>query len=118
MLLKNSNENIKSSKRVEVNSNNIFYSLNLRRQKNCKEPNKINDYSISIKYEENQEEEKLKLSIKKDEKELYSAEINNKKDLKDKIAPYSIKISYEDNYAEKRLSVTYKQHLKIYMFLL
>ena len=112
LLVRNLNENIKASRSTGINSNNIFYSLNLTRKKN---ENKTNKYSISIKYEENQQEDKLKISIKKDEKELYSAEIMNNKDLKDKVAPYSVKITYEDNYAEERLAITYKQQLKNYM---
>ena len=113
VLLKNLNENVKINKNIGINSNNIFYSLNLRRQKNNNE--KINKYSITIKYEENQQEEKLKVKIRKDEKEIYDAEIINKKELKDKVIPYSIKISYEDNYAEERLTITYKQQLKNYL---
>ena len=113
LLLKNLNENVKVNKNVGVSSNNIFYSLNLRRQKTNSGNN--NRYSISIKYEENEREDKLRISIKKVEKELYSAEIMKNKDLKDKAIPYSIKISYEDGYAEERLSITYKQQLKNYM---
>ena len=113
VLLRNLKENVKANKNVGINSNGAFYSLNLRRPKNKNE--KLNKYSISIKYEENESEDKLKISIKRAEKELYSAEITDKKDAKDKVAPYSIKISYEDNYAEERLSITYRQQLKNYM---
>lgn len=113
LLLANLNKNVKVDKSVGVASNDIFYSLNLRRQKNNNEI--FNKYSISIKYEENSQEDKLKISIEKNEKEVYSTEITNKKDVKDKIAPYSIKIAYEDNYAEERLSITYRQQLKNYM---
>jgi len=113
LLLKNLSENIKVNKSIGINSSNIFYSLNLRRQKTNNEKN--NKYSISIKYEENQSEDKLRVSIKKAEKEVYSAEIVDKKELKDKVAPYSIKISYEDNYAEERLTITYRQQLKNYI---
>ena len=111
LISKNLDDNIKVNKRIGVGKNDIFYSLNLRRQKTKDE--KTNKYSISIKYEEN--EDKLKISIKKDEKEAYSSEVSNKKDVKDKVAPYSIKISYEDNYAEERLAITYRQQLKNYM---
>ncbi|MBI2657003.1 hypothetical protein HYX03_04650 [Candidatus Woesearchaeota archaeon] len=113
LLLKNLGDNVKSNKSFGVNSNNFFYSLNMRRQKNSKE--KSSNYSISIKYEENQTEEKLKVSVKKSEKEIYSAEIIDKKDAKDRVVPYSISISYEDRYAEERLAITYKQQLKNYM---
>ena len=113
LLINNLGQNIKFNKNVGVNSNNIFYSLNLKRQKNNNEK-KSNNYSISIKYEENQEEDKLKISVNRAEKEVYSAEIIDKKDLKDKVAHYSVKITYEDNYNEERLSINYKQQLKNY----
>lgn len=113
LLLKNSSENIKASKSVGINSNNLFYSLNFRRQKSNDENS--NKYSISIKYEENEGEDKLKVSIKKEEREIYSSEIVNKKDAKDKVVPYSVKIAYEDNYAEERLTITYRQQIKNYM---
>lgn len=114
LLLHNSNENIKTWKNVGVKSNNLFYSLNLRRQKNSTE-SKSNSYSITIKYEENSAEEKLKVSIKTDGKEVYSAEAINKKDEKDTVAPYKVVISYEDNYAEERLTITYRQQLRNYL---
>ena len=113
LILENLNQNTKVDKNIKIESNNISYSLNLRRQKSNDE--KTDNYSMSIKYEENQSEDKLNVSIKKDEKELYSAEIIDKKDVKDRVAPYSIKISYEDNYAEERLSIIYKQQLKNYI---
>lgn len=112
LLLRNLNENVKVNKSAIINSDNILYTLNLTKQKNNQ---KSSSYSISIKYEENQQEEKLKISIKRDEKEVYSSEIADKKDVKDKIAPYSIKISYEDRYGEERLTITYKQQLKNYI---
>lgn len=112
LLLRNLNENVKVNKRAIINPDNILYTLNLTKQKNNQ---KSSSYSISIKYEENQQEEKLKISIKRGEKEVYSSEIADKKDVKDKIAPYSIKISYEDRYGEERLAITYKQQLKNYV---
>ena len=126
LLLKNLNENVKVNKNIGVNRSDVFYSLNLRRQKNSQMrvsslrtrsqlTEKSNKYSISIKYEENEKEDRLKISIKKAGNEIYSAEIENKKETKDKVAPYSIKISYEDNYAEERLTITYRQQLKNYM---
>ena len=125
LLLRNLNENIKVNENIETKHNNLSYSLNLRRGKNSRMrvsslrtrsqlTEKPNSYSISIKYEENQEEEKSTFSIKKFNKEIYSAEIIDKKELKDKVAPYSIKISYEDSYNEERLSINYKQQLKNY----
>ncbi|MBI2650293.1 hypothetical protein HYX04_03190 [Candidatus Woesearchaeota archaeon] len=112
LLLKNLNENVRINKRTGIGKNYVFYNLDITRKKN---QNKATKYSVSIKYEENQQEDKLKISVRKDEKEIYSAEIADKKDLKDKVIPYSIKISYEDNYAEERLSITYRQQLKNYM---
>ncbi|MBI3027293.1 hypothetical protein HYY70_04200 [Candidatus Woesearchaeota archaeon] len=113
LLLKNLSDNVKAGKKIGVSSSAISYSLNLIRQKTNQE--KPNDYSISIKYEENENEDKLKISIKNAEKEIYSAEIANKKEQNDKVAPYSVKISYEDNYSEERLAITYKQQLKNYL---
>ena len=113
LLFKNLTESVKIDRTIGVNSSNISYSLNFRRQKNKDE--KSSKYSITITYEENQSEDKLKISIKKDEKELYSSEITNKKEPKDKVIPYSVKINYEDNYAEERLTITYKQQLKNYI---
>ncbi len=112
LLLKKLDESTKANQNVSINSQNILYTLNLRRQKNNQ---KSTGYSISIKYEENQTEEKLKVSMKKFEKEIYSAEITDKKDAKDRVVPYSISIHYEDRYSEERLAITYKQQLKNYM---
>lgn len=113
LLLKNLSENVKVNNNVGICKDSISYSLGLRRQKSKDE--KDIKYSISIEYQENQEEEKLKIKIRKDVKEIYSSEIVNKKDVKDKVAPYSMKINYEDNYSEERLSITYRQQLKNYM---
>jgi len=126
LISKNLNETTKINKSVGIGNNGIVYSLDLRQQKNSRMrvsslrtrsqlTEKANKYSVSIKYEENQQEGKLKISIKKDEKEIYSSEIINKKDAKDKVVPYSVKIFYEDGYAEERLSITYRQQLKTYL---
>ncbi len=112
ILLKNVNKSVKVNKNVEVNSSNVSYSLNLIKQKN--EKAKQSNYSISIKYEEDNNEEKIKIAIKQNEKELYSAEVINEQ-TKKLIVPYSLKISYETNYAEERLSISYKQQLKNYL---
>ena len=109
LLLKNFKGDVKNNKKIDAN--NLIYSLNLA----GKNENKTNNFSISIKYEENGSWETLKISVKKDEKDVYSAEIAEKKVLKDKVAHYSVKISYESNYAEERLSITYRLQLKNYM---
>ncbi|MBI2652095.1 hypothetical protein HYX00_01400 [Candidatus Woesearchaeota archaeon] len=67
LLLKNLGDNIKSTKSVRTTSSDFVYSLTLRRQKSSQMrvssrtrsqlTEKSNKYSISIKYEENQEEE-------------------------------------------------------------
>ena len=113
LLLKNLTDNVKIDKKAGINSRNIFYSLSLAKKKN--ENKASNKYAISIKYEENSNNDNLKLLIKKDEKEVYSAEITNLKDAKDKVIPYGVKISYEDKYGEERLTITYKQQLKNYL---
>ncbi|MEK6983340.1 MAG: hypothetical protein AABX33_02105 [Nanoarchaeota archaeon] len=105
--------NIKSSKSSGITSRDFVYTLTLKRQKTANE--KTKNYSFSIKYEENQDEERLKVSIKKSGKEVYSAGTSNKKELRDGIIPYSTTLSYEDNYAEERLSITFRQQLKGYM---
>lgn len=112
LLLNNLSEDVKVDKNAKINSDNSIYTLNLAKRKNSQ---KSSSCSISIKYEENRQEERLRLSIKKGGKGVYFSEIADKKDAKDKIAPYSIKISYEDRYGEERLSITYKLQLKNYM---
>mgnify|MGYP001606494004 CR=1 FL=1 len=111
-LLENFN-NAKARKSVRADSNSLFYSLSLRRKKGNNE--KSNNYSISIKYEENSDEEKLKVEVRKEGKEVYSSEITNKKENPDRVAPYRVVINYEDNYAEERLSITYRKQLRNYM---
>ena len=113
LLLENLSRNVRVSKKTSLESNNLFYSINLRRQKSKAE--KSNKYSITIKYGENGNGEKLKIFVRKDGKEVYSTEITENKEQKDKVAPYSIIITYEDRYAEERLTITYKQQLKSYI---
>lgn len=113
LLLQNLDESTKSNKSKSISPGSILYSLSLMRRKSNNE--KSNNHSISIKYEENQSEERLKVSLKKDEKEVYSAEMADKKDAKDMVAPYSIKIDYKDSYGEERLSIAYKLQLKNYI---
>ena len=111
-LLANLNKNTQVSRNSGIKPRNIFYSLNLSRRK---ENNKSNNYSVAIKYEENSNEDKLKISVKDGKKEIYSAEIINNKEIKDKVAPYRFSINYEDKYDEERLSITYRQQLGKYM---
>src|SRR3989338_11557142 len=77
LLFKNLNENVKANKNIKLDSDNASYSLNFIKQKN--DNNKNNNYSILIEYKENESNEKLKILIEKDDKEVYSAEILNKK---------------------------------------
>ncbi len=113
LLLKNPEPNIRTNKNISINSNNeIIYSLNFARKKR---ENKTGNPSVSINYEENENWDKLKISVKKAGEEIYSAETIDKKEPKDKVATYSINISYVDNYAEERLAITYRQQLKSYM---
>ena len=113
LLAQNLSKNIRLNKKTEVISNSLIYSLSLTKRKNNSEKN--NKYSVSIKYEENGTGERLKISIKKDDKEAYSTELTDKKGTRDRVAPYSIVILYEDRYGEERLSITYRQQLKNYM---
>ncbi|MBI2660088.1 hypothetical protein HYX07_02910 [Candidatus Woesearchaeota archaeon] len=112
LLVKNLGQNVKASKKVAINSRDIFYSISLKRQKNKDEKEK---YSVSINYEENSGHEKLSIKIRKDGKEIYSAESSDKKEMKDKVAPYGVTASYEDRYGEERLTITYRQQLRNYM---
>ena len=75
LLLRNIDENAKISKSSAEDSSNFSFSLNLARQKNniaqseirtASENNeKSNNYKIFIKYEENQNGDKLSISVKK-----------------------------------------------------
>ncbi len=113
LLLRNLDESVKARKNVRFSSSSVFYSLSLRRQKSKDE--KANSYSITIKYEENQTEDRLKIYIKKGDKEVYSSELANIKEKPDNIAPYTFVVAYQDNYAEERMSITYRQQLKNYV---
>lgn len=113
LLLRNLGENIRANKKIGMNSKDISYSLSFRRQKSKDE--KPSRYSVSIKYEENQHDSKLKVSVKKSEKEVYSTEITEKREEESKIAPYKVSITYVDNYAEERLAITYKQQVRNYL---
>lgn len=113
LLLGNLSPSVKIDKNSRLNSNNIIYSLNLTKRKNNNE--KPCNYSISINYEENQKEEKLKILIKNKDKEVYFSEISNKKESKSKIITYSVEILYEDNYVEERLTIDYRRQKRHYM---
>lgn len=112
LLLKSLSNNVRASKSFDVDSNNLVYSFSLTRKKNEQD---ASNFSVSIKYEENEAEDRLKMSIRKDEKEVYSAETKNRKDAKDRVTQYSIEISYANKYGEERLSITYRQQLKDYI---
>jgi len=112
LLLKNMSANVDSNKNFSINNSSISYSLSFIKPKNN---NKRGNYSISIKYDENESSEKLKVLVSKEGKGAYSAEILNEKEAKDKVAPYSISIFYKEDYAEERLSITYKSQLKNYL---
>ena len=107
-----SRENVKSNSNAKFNLDNISYSFAITRKK---ESINKNNYSVSIKYEENGNGEKLKIEVSKDGKKEYSAEIANEKETKDRVAPYRFTIFYEDKYGEERLSIIYRQQLKSYM---
>ena len=113
LLTKSLNNNFKLNKTAKVTSGDFIHSIELRRQKNKNQ--KSERYSITIKYEENQQEDKTKISVKRDDKLVSSAEITEAKNPKDRVAPYSIQLSYESNYAEERLTITYKLQLKNYL---
>lgn len=103
----------------------IKYSLKII---NKKEEIEEKGYSISIKYEENESEEKLDVSIKLDNYgklnllnknsikniKKYSFSITKKKENKSK-DNYSVKIAYDDNYEEERLTINYKSTLGAYL---
>lgn len=112
VLLNDVHKNTGIKKNVRLSSKNIFYSLSFIRKK---EDKKSNNYSVTVNYDENSSEDKLKISIKNAEEKVYSTEIINSKDAKDKIIPYSFAIAYEDKHGEERLSITYKQQLKNYI---
>ena len=69
LLLNNLSNDVKVDKNTEINSDSSLYLLNLKRQKNNNE--KFNKYSISMKYEENQQEEKLSITTKKSEEGIW-----------------------------------------------
>lgn len=100
---------IKSSSMIEASG--FIHRFSLTRKKQSSD----NSYSVNITYEENSTRDKLKISVKKEKKEIYSTEIINKKEIQDRVAPYKFAINYEDHYGEERLSITYRQQLDKYM---
>ena len=119
-------------KNDEVNKNNeeIEYSIALERKKENK-----NDfaYSVSIKYEENETEEKLNVKVTLDnyslnnktliknnknefigDKKEYSFVITKEKENKAK-DNYSISLVYENNYEKERLNINYKYAVGTYL---
>ena len=115
-LLKNLNKNLQSGKQSTFDMGNIFYSFGLSRGKTINrkaDAGKFSSYSVFIKYEESQGEEKLSFSINKSGKD-YSAEIVSKKAINDEVAPYAISISYKESYSKERLTISYEQQLKSY----
>lgn len=107
ILLNNSNNKTKISRAVGLNPNNLSYSLNLTRQKNKNE--KTGNYSINVKYEENESFEKIEIFAKNSKEEIYSAVIETKKERRDKVIPYKITINYESDSKEERLDISYNQ---------
>ena len=97
-------------------------------------------YSVSIKYEENETEEKLSVKVKfdnysinninnkplnktllnnnksKNDKKEYSFVITKEKDKENKTKnTYSVDLVYENNYEEERLSINYKSTIGTYL---
>jgi|TARA_B100001964_G_scaffold245773_1_gene335886 hypothetical protein len=88
-------------------------------------------YSVSIKYEENENEEKLNVKVRfdnyskneiskqinklKDDKKEYSFTITKDKENKTK-DNYSVNLVYENNYEKERLSITYKSIIGTYLY--
>jgi len=101
----------------------IKYSVAFERKKEVKDDF---GYAVEIKYEENEDEEKLDIKIKLDN---YSNKdpINNKKNNKEYSIiikkekekktkdNYSVTLIYENNYEEERLSVSYKSTIGTYL---
>ena len=110
MSINSNSAEIKRNSRIAAP--NFLHSFDLTRKHSSKSDN---NYSINISYQENSSHEKLKISVKNNEKEIYSAEITNKKEIKDKVAPYRFAINYEDRYGEERISITYREQLSKYL---
>jgi len=130
---KNNNE-----EETEINEEEIRYSVVFEKKK--KEKSNFG-YSVEIKYEESETEEKLNVTVKysiddplknksindyslnkkslknnneKDEgKKEYSFEI--KKEKENKTDNYSVSLVYENNYEEERLSINYKSTIGTYL---
>lgn len=109
------------------NENEIRYSIVLER--NNEKRNNFS-YSVSVKYEENGNEEKLSVKVKSDgySKKGISEQINKLKENKDAYSfeiikekqdkttkDYSVGFIYENNYGKERLSITYKSSKRSYL---
>ena len=115
-----------------LKSREIKYSLEITNKKIGSEEK---GYSVSIRYEETDSEEKLDVSIRFDnygldrlnplnkinneklkdnKKNQYSFSIINKKDNKNS-GNYSVKIAYDSNYEEERLAISYKSTIGAYL---
>ena len=120
---------ISNEKILKSEEDKIDYSLSLT---NKKEKDDEKGYSVSIRYEDNETEEKLKVTVeldsyglnkldplnninKKDRKKLYSFSVIKKKENKNIKDNYSVKITYEDNYEQERLTISYKSTIGAYL---
>ena len=121
-----------NNKNNETNEDEIRYFIALERKK---EQKGNVGYSIEIKYEENETEEKLSIGIKfsnandsysldkkaiKDNKKIneddYSITLKKEKDKQNKIGDnYSVSLVYENDYEKERLSINYKSTIGAYM---
>ena len=121
-----------NNKNNETTEDEIKYSISLERKKEQK--NEFG-YSVEIKYEENEAEEKLSIGIKlnnankdrslnkkiiKDNKKInqddYSITIKKEKDKGIKTRDnYSVSLVYENDYGKERLSIHYKSAIGAYL---
>ena len=115
-----------------LKSKEIKYSLGITNKKGGSEEK---GYSVSIRYEETDSEEKPEVSVKINEygldklnplnrinneklkdnqKNQYSFSLIKKKEAQGK-GNYSVKIAYDDNYEEERLAISYKATIGAYL---
>ena len=109
---------IQFSKKANSDSKEIMYSIELKRKK---ETVANFAYSVSIKYEENENEEKLDISfapLKGDKrnkgKKEYSIAITRER-INKNAGNYSISLFYKNDYEEERLSISYKHAKESYI---
>lgn len=108
----------------EIDAAIISYSLSAERKRAVKNKD---DYSVSIHYEEDDNEKKLSVKIKASNyaqnyllKGEYSFGIKKEKETKNEAknkanGNYSISLVYERNYERERLSISYKTALSNYL---